>query len=192
MNLHKSFKILAIILFLVGAGIAAKGGYIHAKAIVAQILLKHAWQKTLAGETEVKPWPWADTWPIARLIVPGHDIDLIVLEGDTGNVLAFGPGRMLWSALPGQNDGNTIISGHRDTSFRFLEYVSIGESLLLETQEGKRFKYVVGDLSIQEADSIALEIASQIPTLTLITCYPFNGIRNSTSRYLILAELAEV
>ena len=191
MSRNKSVKVLAIILFLVGAGILAKGGYIHAKAITAQLLLKHAWQKTLAGETEVRPWPWADTWPVARLRVPEHNIDQIILEGDTGNVLAFGPCRMLWSALPGQT-GNTVISGHRDTSFRFLEYVHTGDRLILETPNGEIFTYVVADLSIQKADSIALEIASSSPSITLITCYPFKGIRNSTSRYLVFAEGDEV
>ena len=191
MNLYKSFKIVAIILFLTGTAIVAKGGYIHAKAITAQLFLKYAWQKTLAGETEVRPWPWADTWPIARLMVPEHDVDQIILEGDTGNVLAFGPGRMLWSAKPGQK-GNTVISGHRDTNFRFLEYLSVGDSLLFQTQNGKQFKYVVGDISIKEQDNLELDIENPIPTLTLITCYPFKGIRKSTSRYLVFAEFVEL
>ena len=66
--------------------------WIHVKARLAQTLLHRAWERTIAGETHVKPWPWADTWPVARLRVPAHGIDLVVLDGMTGRTLAFAPG----------------------------------------------------------------------------------------------------
>jgi len=190
MKTRKAIKICAVILFLAGLAITFKGGYIHAKAVVAQILLKHAWQKTLNGQQQVRPWPWADTWPIARLNVPRYGIEQIILEGDTGNVLAFGPGRMLWSAKPGQT-GNTIISGHRDTSFKFLENVKVGDHLHIQTNKGKKLTYVVRELIIQEATNITLPLETEIPTMTFITCYPFRGIRNATSRFLVSAVLID-
>ena len=68
------------------------GAWIHAKAWLAQLLLQRAWERTLRGEAAAKPWPWADTWPVARLRVPAHGVDLIVLSGVSGRTLAFGPG----------------------------------------------------------------------------------------------------
>ena len=85
-------------------------------------LLQRAWSRTLAGETGVKPWPWADTWPVARLLVPSQHIDQIVLEGAYGRTLAFGPGHVE-SAEPVDSAGNIILTGHRDTHFRFLQWL---------------------------------------------------------------------
>ena len=55
---------------VVGAWELGQGAWIHARAWVAQALLKRAWVRTAAGETRVKPWPWADTWPVARIEIP--------------------------------------------------------------------------------------------------------------------------
>ena len=87
------------------AGFAAwqlgAGAAIALKAAVAQQLLHAAWQRTQAGEREVRPWPWADTWPVARLLAPAQNVDLIVLEGASGRILAFGPGHVEGTAAPG-------------------------------------------------------------------------------------------
>lgn len=187
MNRRKSLKIIPIALFLAGVSFLGKGGYIHAKALTAQVLLKYAWQKTLSGETEVRPWPWADTWPIARLIVPDHNVDQIVLEGDTGNVLAFGPGRMLWSEMPGE-EGNTIISGHRDTNFQFLKEIRIGDTIIMETKDGVKNPFIVENLIIEKDDNISLPLETDISSLTLVTCYPFNSITAAKMRFLVIAK----
>ena len=63
-------------------------GYIHAKAWLAQALIAQAWTRTLAGEERAKPWPWADTWPVARLRAPEQDVDLYVLAGADGRTIA--------------------------------------------------------------------------------------------------------
>src|SRR5688500_11563212 len=65
-----TFSRLAIVaLAAIGVWQLANGAYIHAKAWLAQRLIASAWARTLEGEREVKPWPWADTWPVARLKV---------------------------------------------------------------------------------------------------------------------------
>ena len=187
MNRRKSLKIIPIALFLAGVCFLGKGGYIHAKALTAQVLLKYAWQKTLSGETEVRPWPWADTWPIARLIVPEHNIDQIVLEGDTGTVLAFGPGRMLWSALPGE-EGNTIISGHRDTNFKFLKNIQSEDTIIIETKGGMKHTFIVENLTVAKGDNISIPLETGSRLLTLVTCYPFKSIKAATKRFVVFAK----
>lgn len=62
--------LLAYSLVLIGLWRVSSGAWIYVKAQLAQVLLQRAWAGTLAGQQDVKPWPWADTWPIARLIVP--------------------------------------------------------------------------------------------------------------------------
>src|SRR5688572_1545522 len=62
----------ALFVFCLGAGLwqFGQGIYIHLKARLAQYLIADAWRKTLTGARAVKPWPWADTWPVARLEAP--------------------------------------------------------------------------------------------------------------------------
>ena len=128
-----------IILLIAGAGLwqAASGVWIHAKAGLAQVLLESAWEKTLAGNARARPWPWADTWPVARLRIPSRDINVIVLQGDSGRSLAFAPGMAAGSALPGQ-PGTTLISAHRDTHFKNIADIQPGEQIELETRHGRR------------------------------------------------------
>ena len=174
-------------LIIIGSLLCGKGVWIHAKALLAQILLKQAWEQTIVQKQPVKPWPWADTWPMARLIAPGHEQDMIVLAGQNGAVLAFAPGMLLAGAEPGQT-GTCILAGHRDTSFRFLQYLQPGDILILQDHNGTRWRYRVSQAVVRQAEELYL-IPSPRAQLALITCYPFNAVRPGTSRrYLVLAD----
>lgn len=178
---------------LMAAGLLqfGQGAYIHAKAALAQVLLERAWDRSLNGSPESRPWAWADTWPVARLKVSALGIDQIVLDGESGNVLAFAPGWLKGSAPVGRR-GRAVISGHRDTHFSFLEDLAWGELLLLQLPDGSERRYrVVGariaDTRVQNGDLLY----SPADGLTLITCYPFDAVRSgSTLRYLVDAEPA--
>nr|WP_245832002.1 sortase [Solemya velesiana gill symbiont] len=127
----KWHRYLAAGLLLFGGWQLSEGIYIEAKAVVAQMLLQQAWQETRQGGSQVIPWPWADTWPVARLKVARLDIDQVVLAGASGRTLAFGPGHLFGSAPPGE-EGNSVISGHRDTHFHFLKTLKSGDLIELE------------------------------------------------------------
>jgi sortase A len=188
---NKLFKYVALILSLSGLFLTGKGTYIHAKAGLAKYLLHSSWQKTIEKGDSVKPWPWADTWPVARMIVPEHEIDLVVLEGDSGNVLAFGPGHMMLSSLPGQ-PGNAIISGHQDTTFRFLERVKLGDRITIQTREGSMVPYKIVATQIIDEAVLDMNIETDIPLLTLVTCYPFDAlVPGGPERYLVFAQYEE-
>ena len=184
----KQFRYVALVLFLVGLSLTGKATYIHAKAGLAKYLLRSSWQETMEKGDAVKPWAWADTWPVARMIVPEHEIDLVVLEGDSGNVLAFGPGHMTLSSLPGQ-PGNSIISGHRDTSFRFLERVRVGDRITVQTKEGSMVPFKVIATQVIDEAVLDMNIETDMPLLTLVTCYPFDAVvPGGSERYLVFAE----
>jgi len=183
-----SLKGLLIVLLLCGMWQIGSASYIHAKAILAQVLLETAWDKTVHGQQEVKPWPWADTWPISRLDVPGLGIDRIVLAGASGSSLAFGPGHLFGSSLPGQQ-GNTVIAGHRDTHFRFLKDIQPGELIQLQSLTGETIKYEVSETIIVDEKQAEYLVSTSDNTLTLITCYPFDAIRpGGPLRYLVIAK----
>ena len=180
---------LAIVVTLVTAGLlsAGEGTRIYLKAILAQILLKNAWSQTKAGEKKIKPWPWADTWPVARLSSPTHDQNMIVLAGVSGRTLAFGPGHLLASAAPGEVD-NAVFVGHRDTHFAFLARVKAGEGIYLESPDGVRHRYRVNDTSVVHETETGVMMRNGLKTLTLITCFPFDAIvPGGPLRYVVQA-----
>lgn len=163
--------------------------YIHAKAHLAQYLIKSAWEETRGGATAVKPWSWADTWPVARLSMPSHGVDLYVLEGASGQALAFGPGRLGNSAAPGR-PGNVLISAHRDTHFAFLERVQAGDEVRIETADGLHHRYRVTDTAVMHKSSLGVVLGgeSEDSRLTLVTCYPFRAVDpRGPLRYVVSA-----
>ena len=120
---QRALQMAALALILWGMGQMTRAAYIHSKASLAQVLIRRAWAKASKKGDLPKPWPWADTAPVARLISRTHDVDLVVLAGSSGRTLAFGPGHITGTALPGSH-GNSAIGGHRDTHFHFLRDVA--------------------------------------------------------------------
>ena len=181
------YVLLIAALVIAGTWQIGQGLYIHAKALLAQELLENAWLKTRNGEQRATPWPWADTWPVARLLVPSQNISLIVLAGDSGRTLAFGPGHNFGSATLGEN-GNSFVSGHRDTHFRFLEYLQPGDRVYVDTPQGQRKMYRIEQASIVEAGEAWVESEPQTSRLSLVTCYPFESIvPGGSQRYIVSA-----
>lgn len=181
------FKIVLIALPLCGLWFIGQGTYIHAKAVLAQLLLETAWSQTLNGQKEVRPWPWADTWPVARLKVPELGISRIVLAGASGSSLAFGPGHLFGSAYPGET-GNIIISAHRDTHFSFLQEIKTGDNLELQS-ENETTSYRVTETIIIDKTKVNIIPTDATNKLLLITCYPFNAIQaGGPLRYMVIAE----
>jgi sortase A len=183
---------LPVCLFAVGLWQIGEGSWIYAKARFAQVLLQRAWSRTLAGEHNVKPWPWSDTWPVGRLRVPSQGIDLIVLNGAYGRTLAFGPGYAESSALPGSL-GTTILTGHRDTHFEFLKRLKPNDEMVLDTADGTTQRYVVEMTGIVEADNAQIRLGDDQRRLVLVTCYPFEAIvPGGPLRYVVTAVELDV
>lgn len=179
---------LLIVLPLGGVWQIGQGAYIHAKAVLAQILLEAAWVATLTGHKEVKPWPWADTWPVGRLTVPRLGISRIVLAGASGESLAFGPGLFSGNLLP-DNGGNTVIAGHRDTHFRFLQDLSPGDIITLQTPDTLVHDYHITAVKVVHETDAHYLADTDDSSLTLVTCYPFDAIvPGGPLRYLVIAS----
>jgi sortase A len=179
---------LVALLAFAGALQFGQGIYIHAKAHLAQILLERAWQRTLAGETAVKPWPWADTWPVARLVAPAQGADFLVLAGASGRTIAFGPGHVDGTPLPGAA-GNSVIGGHRDTHLAFLRHVRRGETITVERADGIRTDYRVTELDVLDRRDTWVTKNEGPSRLTLITCWPFDALRaGGPQRYVVIAR----
>lgn len=174
-------KWLTLILVL-GSYQLFTGGYIYAKAAAAQWLIKDAWLQTLETNQPVKPWTWADTWPVAKLVI--NNQNLYVLAGASGRNLAFGPTHLSQTPLPGQA-GNVAIAGHRDTHFSLLREVEKGDLLRLEGLKHDK-EYRVSEIRIVHESETAVLNNNETDVLTLITCYPFDSVaENPELRYVV-------
>ena len=146
--------------------------WIPVKAELAQHLLERAWLRSLAGEPNAKPWPWADTRAVAILEVPHLGLREIVLEGSSGRNLAFGPTLVNSGRLDQTSD--RILSGHRDTHFSFLRELKTGDLLRLRTVKEIR-EYRVSWQEAVDSRHQSLVIDDSVDRLTLLTCYPFEA-----------------
>ena len=180
---------LAAVVLAFGLWQLGQGSYIQAKAWLAQVLIKQAWARTLDGEAQAKPWPWADTWPVARITVPDRGIERFVLAGANGRAIAFGPGHVFGTPLPGEA-GNSVIGGHRDTHFAFLRDLRHGEEILVQKSAAGIRRYRVEHSEIvDKGDTRALAQADDGARLTLITCYPFDALRaGGPLRFVVTAK----
>ena len=184
---RSSFVVACLLCF--GFWQLGHGAYIPAKAWLAQELMQHAWARAGSTETRSRPWPWADTWPVARLTARSGEVDLIVLAGGSGRTLAFGPGHLSASAMPGEV-GNTVIAGHRDTHFQFLRDVEAGDRLTIESSEGIKHVYKVTGLDIVDSRKGRLLLDTDAAILSLVTCYPFDAVdAGGPLRYVVTASM---
>lgn len=115
---------------------------------------------------------------------------LPIYEGTTETELKKGVGHEPNSAKPGET-GNVVLSGHRDTVFRKLGQVGVGDELVVDTTDG-RFVYVVKKVRIVSENDRTVLVDKPRPTLTVTTCYPFQFIGDAKQRYVLVAHLASV
>ena len=181
--------IVASLLLVLGSWLIGQGLWIHVKAVAAQWLLQNAWHEMLNTQQPIKPWPWADTWPVGRLIVPRLGINQIILADASGRSLAFGPGKVGNRKFSDAKDGSLIVSGHRDTHFSFLRDVQRGDTMTLQTVQGDWLKYVVDETVVLDSQTDQLFRYPEEASLLLITCYPFDALLpGGPFRYVVKAR----
>jgi sortase A len=176
------------LLALIGLILFGQGAYIHAKALLAQVLLERAFDKTIATGHLTKPWSWADTWPVARIEVRRIGASAVVLAGSSGQALAFGPGHVELTPNAGER-GVAVYSAHRDTHFRFLRNVGIGDEIDVTRDDGKMFRYRADGSSVVRFDASGIDPLSDGYELVLSTCFPFDALTSGPERYLLHASL---
>ena len=143
--------------------------WIPAKAELAQWLIGRSWEQALAGDEQVRPWPWADTRPIGVLSIPGRAIRQMLLEGNSGRNLAFGP-----VLLDGSGQGqDLVISGHRDTHFRFLKELLPGDRVQIQLRN-RTETFEVSQVEVVDSRWRELVIEPGARRLSLVTCFPFD------------------
>jgi sortase A len=170
-------------LLYIGQGVA-----IHGKAILAQFLLERAFAKSMAEGEPVKPWSWADTYPVARVEVPRIGLDAIVLAGGSGQALAFGPGHLAGTPMPGE-DGTAVIAAHRDTHFAGLGEARMGDEIQVTRNDGVKLWFRVTGTEVVSWEFNGIDAEADGHFLVLSTCWPFGSTEQGPLRYVVKAQM---
>ena len=123
---------------------------------------------------------------VGRLKIQRLGLSAIVLEGSDSRTLSRGVGRIPETANPGQ-DGNVVLSGHRDTFFRPLRQIRAGDRVTLQTPAGL-YRYVVEWTAVVNPTDNASLKATADRSLTLVTCYPFRYVGLAPQRFIVRAR----
>jgi sortase A len=177
-------------LALVGIILFGDGAFIHAKAWLAQVLLARAFDRSIATGHPVKPWSWADTWPVARIEVKRIGASAIVLAGTSGQALAFGPGHVDQTVDAGER-GVAVYAAHRDTHFRFLKDVAIGDIIEVTRSDGRHVRYRTDASAVVRFDASGIDPSTPGFELVLATCWPFDAVTSGPERYILHAILID-
>ncbi|MGE4431600.1 MAG: class GN sortase [Sphingobium sp.] len=183
------FRAAAALCMVVGIVMAGRGALIPVKAQVAQILLTRAFAQSLAHGHPVRPWPWADMAPTARLSVPRLGVREVVLSGGSGQAMAFGPTELRTAGRQGDSgDALTLLAAHRDTHFTFIRDLRKGDVVVLQRVKGPARRYRVTAFQTVRWDRFAVPQGHPRRLLALATCYPFDAVEQGPWRRIVWAE----
>jgi len=173
---------LSVACVISAGALFGRHGYLLAKAELAERLIGASLAEHLEDGNPHPPWSWADMYPVARLEVPRLEVARNVLTGATGESMAFGLGHVHGTAPPNE-PGNCVLAGHRDSWFAFLRDVRVGDRLTLTSTGGTR-EWVVETVRVVGAEDAAVLDPVADDRLTLVTCWPFDGLLRSPWRYV--------
>lgn len=137
-----------------------------------------AYEDSLAKKTDA---------PLAILRISRINLEVPIFNDTDDLTLNRGVGRILGTAQIG-TPGNLGIAGHRDGFFRGLQDIAPGDVLeLVRPQQSDR--YVVSKIRIVTPEDISVLNPTAVPTLTLVTCFPFYFVGHAPKRYIVTALL---
>jgi len=138
------------------------------------------------GSPQLSATPLVEGDVIGEIQVPRLHLKAIVVQGDSHTILRRAVGHIPETALPG-TPGNVALAGHRDTFFRPLRNIKLGDTITLKTPTGD-FQYLVDSTQIIPSTNVEVLSATPLPTLTLITCFPFDYIGAAPNRFVVRAR----
>ena len=174
-------------LVFVGLLLVGYVGFQYVSMWHEQHIFAEEWSRQ-AGTGSVAPVEINGQSGVARLIIPRLDLQEVVIQGTSYKALKAGPGHLVQTPLPG-NPGNSVLAGHRDTFFRKLNDLQLGDPIMIE-RGGRTYRFEVTRRKIVDPGDISVLKPSTEPMLTLITCYPPHFIGPAPKRLVLISELA--
>lgn len=123
---------------------------------------------------------------LGRIEIGQIGLTVMILEGTSEETLERAVGHIQGTSLPGQS-GNVAIAGHRDTYFRGLRKIRLGDEITLTTLNGS-YRYRVDSTKVVAPEQTEVLDAVADDILTLVTCYPFNFVGSAPRRFIVRAR----
>jgi sortase A len=123
---------------------------------------------------------------IGEMEVPRLGLKAIFVQGDSPRILRRAVGHIPETALPGEL-GNIVLTGHRDTFFRPLRNIQLGDGIKIKTLDGE-FEYRVESTEVVSPSDLQVLQPSSGNTLTLVTCFPFYYVGAAPKRFIVRAH----
>jgi sortase A len=127
--------------------------------------------------------------PLAFIKIDRLNIEGPIFGGTDKITLDRGVGLVDGTAMPGEI-GNMALSAHRDSFFRPLKDVVVGDRIELRTQAGIQ-EFEVFEITIVDSQDISVLRPTDTAVLTLITCYPFYYVGYAPDRFIVRAVPVE-
>jgi sortase A len=187
--IERGLLVVGAVLAIYCAAILVEARFHQAASIAPPPLI--VTQTVLPGDSgdakaSSKPAPAAGVL-LGRLEAPSVKLATAVLEGSDDATLSRGSGHIEDTPFPGQ-PGNVGIAGHRDTTFRALRNIHVGDTLEYKTAD-RLYRYRISKTWIVGPDDVYVLDPTPQPALTLVTCYPFEYVGHAPRRFIVRAEL---
>lgn len=170
-------------LLIAGIAALAYASYVLASAYLYQALEGPRFDRPLVGSP---PLVLTTGTVIGQIQIPRIGLKAVIAEGDSPQILRRSVGHLPRTALPGQK-GNIALAGHRDSFFRPLRNIKVGDEVLIKTHTDV-FQYSVTDSAVVDPHDLGPLRSSEIHELTLITCFPFEYIGPAPKRFIVRAR----
>jgi sortase A len=175
------------LLLLAGVGALAYVAYVVASARYYQAREASRFERTLPDTTShLQPRVVTEGEVVGEIEVARLGLNAIVVQGDSDDVLRHAVGHIPETALPGQS-GNIALAGHRDTLFRPLRDIQVGDTITLKTRAGNH-TYRVDATGVVPPTDVDVLQSRGVNELTLITCFPFHYIGHAPNRFVVHAR----
>jgi sortase A len=188
--MHRRIR-LDLILTLIGVLLLGYVGETLLEARVREVIGGRRLERAWAGEQSAAPPKAAARRPavgdlLGRLEIPRLGLSALVAEGTDDGTLRTAIGHLPHTPLPGER-GNVALAAHRDTHFRALREIEVGDRIRIHSWEGET-EYEVTATQIVLPQDVSVLAPTADHTLTLITCYPFGYIGRAPKRFVVQAR----
>jgi sortase A len=190
--IRRTLPILSIVLIIIGLSMFSYHAYwtwvglnsTDENIAEQNVIAKPKNKETLLSVVTTSP---QDGEKLGSLSIPKLEQTIPIFFGDSEKILKKGIGHIKGTALPGEAS-NAVLAGHRDTFFRHLDQLVIGDKLIVE-RSSTYYMYKIKKIRVVNKDDHTVIVPKPRHTLTLVTCFPFTFIGPAPQRYIIEAEL---
>jgi len=178
-----------VVFLAIGVMALGYAGYVVVDARIYQARELRRLQRernTPVEAVRLAPVAPADGTVIGQIAIARLGVSVLVVQGESEEILQRAIGHLARTALPGQ-EGNVALAGHRDTYFRPLKDIVEGDRITLKTS-GRDFAYVVESTSVVKPTDVYVLEPTGGRTLTLITCFPFYYVGAAPNRFVVFAR----